>query len=83
MLDVQGLHVYYGSRTAHGVRWVLENRKEAVAGGVDLRAAVLPQLVADEFVVLRQEASPRPVALFDRQLGRADDVGEQNGPQES
>ena len=59
----------------------VEGREEAVAGGVALLAAEADQLSADKSVVTLEQIAPSTISELCRALGRADDVGEENGRQ--
>ena len=66
-------------RAPHGPRRPIEDRKEAVAGRLDLPPAIRVQVVTDAGVVESQQLLPGPIAdLFERR-GRVDDVGEEHG----
>ena len=68
-------------RAADRPRRPVEGGEEAVAHRLDLVAAVGGELGADERVVGVEQLAPRAVADLGRALGRADDVGEQDGRQ--
>ena len=56
----------------------VERGEEAVAGRLDLHAAVALELTSDRPIVRVEELAPTTVADLDRALGRPDDVGEQD-----
>jgi hypothetical protein len=57
----------------------VEGRQQAVPGRVDIAAPVPFDLPAREMVVPGEESRPAGIADFGQPLGRADDVGEQDG----
>src|SRR5919201_2142077 len=57
----------------------VEHREEAVAGRLDLPAAVLLQLATDQLVVSIELVAPPSIADLRRALGRPDDVAEHHG----
>src|SRR5690348_15676970 len=62
-------------------RGAVEGRHEPVAGGVDLVSTESQELAPHGRVMILQEVAPAAVAERRRLLGRADDVGEENGRQ--
>src|SRR5207247_6313418 len=66
-------------RAADRARRTFAECKEAVAGGVDLLAAEAGELAANDAVVALDQLGPRSVAEPTCALGRADEVGEQDG----
>src|SRR5262249_35983850 len=64
---------------AHRPRRAVEEREEAVAGGVDLAAAEAPDHAADPVVVLLHQMGPGAIAEALDSRGRADDVAEHHG----
>src|SRR6185436_17394815 len=61
----------------------VEDSEEAVTRDVDLAPAKTSQQGADALVVRRDQASPCPVAHPCRGLGRADDVREKDGREDT
>jgi hypothetical protein len=57
----------------------VEDREEPVAGGVHLVSLEPLQLAPDDRVVPSHELAPPLVSELARDVGRADDVGEQQG----
>ena len=68
-------------RTADRAGRAVERREEPVADDLDLVAAEPLELTAHDPVVVGQQGLPADVAELGRPLGRADDVGEQDGRQ--
>src|SRR6266566_8903100 len=66
------------TRAADPAGGPVERGEEAVAGGVELRAAVAPQHPAHRRVVILEQLAPARVSEFYRLGCRANDVGEQN-----
>jgi hypothetical protein len=54
----------------------VEGCEEAIAGGIDLAAAVPSQLGANSSIVHLEEIRPRPVAERSSPFRRAHDIGE-------
>jgi hypothetical protein len=67
--------------TAHGARRAVEQRQEAVAGGLHFAATMALQLGANSHVMRLQRRPPLAVAGRHRLFRRIDDVGEQHGRQ--
>ena len=63
--------------------WAVERRDESVSGRVDLSAAIVPQLFTDAAIVGIEERTPATVSDLCRQLGRVDDVAEQDRCEDS
>ena len=57
----------------------VEHREESVAGGGDLVPMVAQELFAHDGVMRAQHFAPAAVTELRRVLGRADDVGEEDG----
>ncbi len=74
-----------GDRTgaADRARRPVETREEAVAGDVELGAAEANELAADQRVMTLEELPPRAVAELRCFRRRADDVGEEDGGEDS
>src|SRR4029078_1843624 len=70
-------------RAAHRAPRRIERGEEAITGGVDLDAAVAVQLAPHRGVVLLDELAPPSVAKLGGARGAVDDIGEQNGREES
>src|SRR5712691_5738011 len=64
-----------GERARHGARGAVEGREEAVAGVVDLTAAMALELASHCRMVAFEHATPLRVAQRERLLRRSDDVG--------
>src|SRR5215813_7133325 len=62
-----------------GPRGPVEGREEAVASGVDLGSAIMPQELADSGVMAVEKLPPTVVADRLELLGGTDNVGEQHG----
>jgi hypothetical protein len=83
-VDAEFLHRFNdGGSASDGVPWILEARKEAIACGVDLPAAVPAQLASDQGMVARQQDPPPAISKFGNQVGGANDVGEQKGREDA
>jgi triosephosphate isomerase (TIM) len=79
-LDPQRRHgVHDRARAADAARRAVERREEAVAGGIELAAAVAGEAAADCSVVLCDELGPVPVAELCLAGRRVDDVREEDG----
>ena len=61
----------------------VERGQEAVAGGVQLSPPKPVELAADERVVLLEQLPPATVAEIGSELGRADDVREEHGGEDT
>ena len=72
----------HGNGAPDAARRAVERRKEAIAGGVDLAAAVAGEDVADGRVVALQQRAPLAVAELLCSFRRADDIGEEHGRQD-
>ena len=68
-------------RAADRAGRAVERREEPVADDLDLVAAEPLELATDDAVVVGEQGLPADVAELGRPLGRADDVGEQDGRQ--
>jgi hypothetical protein len=68
-----------GTGTANGAGRSVERCEEAIAGGLNLAAAVLLQDLADLAMERPKQFAPRTVAKLRHALGRAHNVGEQHG----
>src|SRR5690242_5528490 len=66
-------------RTVDRARGTVESREEAVPDGPDLATPVACELATDEAMVRVEKGPPVTVAARRRLLGRADDVGEEDG----
>ncbi len=78
-VEAELLHVAAGrERAAHRVGRPVEDREEAIAGGVDLTSAVRLEQGADHAALCGEEPAPPHVAHLPSELGRAHDVGEQH-----
>src|SRR5207245_2205715 len=66
-------------RAADRPRRPVEAREEAVAGRVDLPAAIPHELLAHGTVMAHEQLAPGPVAKLDRTLARAGEVGAKHG----
>ena len=65
--------------TADRPRRAVEGGQEPIAGGIDLAALEALELLSNERVMPFEQVTPAPVAEPRRLLGRADDVGEEDG----
>jgi hypothetical protein len=72
-----------GLGAADGPRRPVEGRQQAIPGRVDVSAPVPFDLPAGQVVVAGKQIGPAGVAEFGQLLGRADDVGEQDGGQDA
>ena len=72
-----------GEPAANRTRRPVEEREEAVAGGVDLLAAEAIELGSDRRIVPSEELRPRCVTELRRPLGRADEIGEEDGREDA
>ena len=72
-----------GERAPNRARRPVERGEEAVAGGVDLAAAEPLELATDGGVVTAQQLRPVAVAESLQPLGRADEVGEEDGGEDT
>ena len=80
IIDAEGPHALADRLgTADGPGGTVEGGEEAVAGGVHLATPKARDLAARERVVALQQFAPLPVAEGGGPLGRADDVGEEDG----
>ena len=68
-----------GLGAADGPRRPVEGRQQAIPRGVDVPAPVPFDLPPRELVMLADKLGPAGVANLGQPLGRADDVGEQDG----
>ena len=68
----------YRDRAAHRTRRPVERREKAIARVVDLSPAETGELRTDESVVLCEQRAPSLVADAREELGRSDEVREQN-----
>src|SRR5205823_11039529 len=71
----------YRDRAAHRTRRPVERREKAIARVVDLSPAETGELRTDESVVLCEQRAPSLVADAREELGRSDEVREQDGRQ--
>ena len=69
-------------RALDGIRRLLEGGEEPVAGGVDLAAVEALEPGADDPMVRLDHLVPSAIAELGRQLGRPDDVREQDRRQD-
>ena len=72
-----------GEPAANSTRRPVEERKKAVARGVDLLAVVTIELGSDRRIVPSEELRPRCVTDLRRTLCRADKIGEENGREDA
>src|SRR5262245_19933970 len=70
--------MYERCPAARCARRTIERRVQAVARGVELAAAEVPQLLVGERVEARLQLLPVMVAELSRVRGRVDDVAEEN-----
>ena len=68
---------------ADRARRSVEGREEPIAEGLDLPPAKARDLLAQQAVVLIEQLAPAAVAELSGPLGRADDVGEQDGREDA
>ena len=70
-------------REVDGAARPVEGDEEAVTGGLDLAAAVAVEPLTDKRLLLLEQIAPAPITDLGRALGRGDDVGEDDGRQDS
>jgi hypothetical protein len=72
-----------GSAAPHGTRGTIECGEESVSGGVNLGSPVARQESADQSVMWLDEFTPCTITQSGYSLGRADQIGEEDGCENS
>ena len=73
--------ISYHEREANGSARAIKHKKEAIPGSVDLAASACLQVLSYELMVVQKQGAPDPVSDLLERLGRANDVGEDQGEQ--